>query len=220
MKTHRKNRIFLTVLAALACGMAQAQTPTIPASERAVLDAFYRQTGGPNWITNLGWEGQPGTECDWFGVLCDTDFTHVIGIVAASGATDQNIIGNNLVGTLPSLSGLPFLVYFSVPGNHLTGAIPSLAGLSRLQIFNVGDNQLSGNIPSLAGLSSLQYFVVGGNRLTGNIPSLAGLSSLQVLSVGLNSLTGSIPSWPGSTSSSSSRLQGTSSRAPFPAWPD
>ena len=196
MKTHRKHRIFFTVLAAIACGMAQAQT-TIPASERAVLDAFYRQTGGPNWIINLGWEGAPGTECDWFGVLCDTNFTHVTGIVAVGGATDQNVIGNNLVGSLPSLSGLPFLVYFSAPGNYLTGPVPSLAGLSQLQIFNVGDNQLSGTIPSLAGLSSLQFFVAGGNRLTGNIPSLTGLSSLQVLSVGLNSLTGSIPALTG-----------------------
>jgi hypothetical protein len=162
----------------------------IPASERAVLIDLYNSTNGANWNDNTGWLGAVGTECSWYGVSCDA---------TGSNVTQIYLGGNNLVGTIPSLSGLTALQTFWVGGNQLTGTIPSLSGLTALQTFYVSYNQLTGSIPSLSGLTALQHFSVGNNQLTGTIPSLSGLTALQNFYVGANQLTGAIPSLSGLT---------------------
>ena len=150
-----------------------ASTPTaqatIPASERAVLTNLYASTNGASWSNNTNWNGAVGTECTWYGVACDAAQSHVTYISLES---------NNLVGTLPSISGLTALRAFDVGGNQLTGSIPSLSGLTALQGFWGYYNQLTGSIPSLSGLTALRSFQVHTNQLTGSIPSLSGLTAL------------------------------------------
>ncbi len=155
-----------------------------------MLTNLYASTNGASWTNATNWNGGVGTECTWFGVTCDGAQNNVVTIT---------LFSNNLVGTLPALSGLPALQYFNVFGNQLTGSIPSLSGLTALQYFDVSTNQLTGSIPSLSGLTALQYFSVFGNQLTGPIPSLSGLTALQTFAVMNNQLTGSIPSLTGLT---------------------
>ena len=94
-------------------GAAQA---VIPTSERQVLLNLYNSTNGANWINKTGWNGPSGTECKWNGIWCNTNESHVTAIA---------LYFNNLVGTLPSISGLTALEAFQVDGNQLTGTVPS-----------------------------------------------------------------------------------------------
>ena len=162
----------------------------LAASQRAVLISLYASTNGASWTNKTNWNGVAGTECTWFGVICNSTQSNVIGIQLRS---------NNLVGTLPVLSGLTALQSFDVRVNQLTGPVPSLTGLTALQSFAFGTNQLSGVIPDLTGLTNLRFFDAFTNQLTGSIPSLTGFSALRTFSVGGNQLTGTIPSLSGLT---------------------
>ena len=133
-------RIFLIipVLFALAASVAEA---AIPDAERQVLIAIYNGTGGAGWTNSTNWNGAAGTECTWFGVICDGGQTTVTSI-------DLNT--NNLTGSLPAtLNNLTGLVTFYVNDNQLTGSIPSLVGLTNLAQFYAQNNQLSGNVPAV-----------------------------------------------------------------------
>ena len=206
-------RIFLIipVLFALAASVAEA---AIPAAERQALIDIYNGTGGAGWTTNTNWNGDAGTECTWFGVICDGGQTTVTSIdlntnnlTGSLPATLNNLTGlvtfyaydNLLTGSIPSLTGLTNLAYFSVGNNQLTGTIPSLTGLTNLASFYAYNNQLSGPIPSLAGLTNLADFSVSNNQLTGSIPSLAGLTNLAYFYAYNNQLSGPIPSLAGLT---------------------
>ena len=96
----------LGIVALVASAYALA---AIPASERSALLSIYTSTSGPGWTNRTGWNGPPGTECTWFGVSCDPGATHVQGVVL------QN---NNLIGSLPSLAGLPNLIHFWSTTTH------------------------------------------------------------------------------------------------------
>jgi len=143
---------------------AQTVPSNIPANERQVLVDLYTSTVGGNWTHRDGWLGQPGTECDWYGVGCDDAREHVVALFLSS---------NNLGGELPSnLDDLTFLTQFYAGGNQLGGAIPPLTGFTGLGVFIVSGNQLSGSIPPLSALVNLRIFQVGGNQLTGVAPSV------------------------------------------------
>jgi Leucine-rich repeat (LRR) protein len=173
-------------------------TPTIRATERAVLIELYKNTNGAGWHDRTNWRNATdtdfagvGTECTWYGVTCNAGNANVV---------EFNLSQNNLVGTLPAtLNQLTALEVFEGSQNQLVGSIPSLSGLTALQSFRAGYNQLTGTIPSLSGLSALQVFLANNNELTGTIPSLSGLSALQVFLASNNQLTGSIPSLSGLT---------------------
>ncbi len=171
-------------------GWTSTAHAVIPASERAVLTNLYASTNGAGWTNKTNWNGEAGTECTWQGVTCDNPHSHVTAIALSI---------NNLVGTLPSLSGLTALESFDVFNNKLSGSIPSLSGLTALHFFFVGSNQLSGSIPSLSGLTALQSFLAWNNQLSGSIPSLSGLTALQTFGVWNNQLSRSIPSLSGLT---------------------
>jgi len=204
---------WICVLPWAALWVGTAAQAAIPASERQALLNFYNSTGGSGWIHNGGWSdgsggnGAVGTECgsssaaSWFGVTCDSAGTHVLSIYLPQ---------NGLVGTLPDLSGLPYLQTFIVSDNNncssssdthcgLGGAIPSLSALTHLQGFSIEGDQFTGTIPSLGGLTQLQGFDVAGNELSGSIPSLSGLANLQGFNAANNQLTGSLPTLSGLT---------------------
>ncbi|HET9048141.1 MAG TPA: hypothetical protein VFN29_04155 [Chiayiivirga sp.] len=96
----------------------------IPPSERSALIDFYNATQGPGWTDDTGWLGDAGTECTWFGVVCDSDGAHV---------TALQLPGNHLVGTIPaSLAQLSALQALVVNANQLSGAIPDGSGFQQL----------------------------------------------------------------------------------------
>jgi hypothetical protein len=156
----------LLFVAATLC-LAAWVTPThaIPASERAALVALYNGTNGAAWTNTVAndqvWTvaAAPGNECAWFGVACSAGDANVTGI---------DLPGNNLAGSLPAtLNQLTALELLKIEGNQLTGTLPSLTGLAALRGFEVYSNQLSGAIPSLTGLTALERFDARNNQLTG-----------------------------------------------------
>lgn len=182
------------VLLLLGPGIVHA---AIPASERTVLQNLYAYTDGTEWANQDGWNGPPGTECNWYGITCDTAGATVTGI---------DLSGNGLYGSLPPLAGLTNLETFDIhqtamsgigPYNFLYGSIPPLNGLKNLTSFVVNNTFFSGSIPSLSGLIQLEHFECPRCGLTGPIPSLQGLTNLQYFDVSYNQLSGSIPSLAG-----------------------
>lgn len=137
--TQRRPRRWLAALALAAASLLPALPAlgAVPAAELQTLTDLYNSTNGAGWTTHTNWLS--GDPCDnhWSSITCDAGGAHV---------TEVGLNGNNLIGTLPSLSGLTNLQYFYVDDNQLTGAIPSLSGLTSLQDFYVNNNQLSGAI--------------------------------------------------------------------------
>ena len=60
--------------------------------DRQALIDLYNSTNGDNWNNKDNWLGEIGTECNWFGVRCNENSTHIIGI---------NLNNNNLSGDIP-----------------------------------------------------------------------------------------------------------------------
>ena len=40
-------------------------------AQRDALLSLYNDTGGANWTSNSNWMGEAGTECDWYGIICE-----------------------------------------------------------------------------------------------------------------------------------------------------
>ncbi len=143
----------------------------IPGDERSVLEELYVSTEGDNWDDNTNWLGPSGSECDWYGVICNADGNHVIGI---------SLSGNNLQGSLPdSINQLSQLEFFLVDHNGIGGAVPSFSGLSRLERLWLGDNQFEGVLPGLQGLGNLRELRLGNNHLSGQMPGVPVPNRLQ-----------------------------------------
>ena len=87
------------ILFATAAVLATASVPS--AQTQALLD-IYTYMGGKAWTQSANW-GQAGTECTWFGVMCDpTD----------SGVVKLRLAYTNLIGTVSaSIENLSNLTY-------------------------------------------------------------------------------------------------------------
>jgi len=161
----------------------------IPEPERQALIDLYTSTNGDGWYDRTNWLGERGSECQWFGVVCDDNEEHVIEI---------DLFDNGLTGELPStLNRLSRLERLVLLGNALSGSIPpTLFNLKNLTYLHLGHNDLSGEIPTTIGnMSALVRLSLYDNHLTGPIPTQIGqLSNLARLYMSHNSLTGAIPS--------------------------
>ena len=189
-------------------GWGSTALAAIPLSERLALVNLYTSTNGASWTNNANWNGPDGTECTWYGVLCDPTASHVFQI---------DLQHNNLVGILPSLDALTNMIHFEAGGNQLSGAIPQLSGLTALVHFGVHANQLEGEIPSLSGMTSLAVLSVHDNQLTGTIPELGGLTNLHIFYVHNNMLTGNMPSLDGLGALESFNVSNNKLNGPVPA---
>ncbi len=192
-----KKRIITAAVFLLIAGYAfQAAHADIPVSERDALTNLYDSTNGTGWTDSTNWTGSPGTECQWYGVTCDSQGGHVIKVELA---------GNSLEGNLPeSLGNLTELSLINLSYNSLSGSIPVSAGnLAKLAALDLGVNSLTGNIPpGLGNILSLRYIFLHYNSLTGAVPpELGNLTYLRLLKLGNNELSGSIPPELGNLSS-------------------
>ncbi|MCX6824461.1 MAG: leucine-rich repeat domain-containing protein [candidate division SR1 bacterium] len=177
----------------------------ISTPECEALVALYNSTDGRNRYNSGGWL-QPGTVCGTrYGITC-----------SGTQVTEINIQGNNLSGTITSLSGLSYLTYLGLSSNRITsiesGAFNGLSSLIQLALDADQLTSLSNGM--FNGLSSLQGLSISSNQITSiesgafnGVPnlitlSLAGnqisslgnkvfnsLSSLNSLGLGNNQLT-------------------------------
>ena len=171
-------------------------------SDRAILEALYHATGGPDWVNSENWlTGAPLS--DWYGVETD-----------AAGRVVRLELGpaNGLTGSIPpELGSLANLSVLSLAWNGLTGSIPpELGSLANLSVLSLAGNGLTGPIPpGLGSLAKLSALSLHGNGLTGPIPpELGSLANLSVLSLAGNGMTGPIPPELGSLANLSALLLG------------
>ncbi len=158
------------------------------ASDRAVLEAFYDATDGPNWTDDTNWLTDAPLG-DWYGVTTDT-----AGLV-----TRLELRNNGLAGSLPSeLGRLEQLDWLDLSQNVLMGPIPNaFRNLLNLRVLWLSRNKLSGSVPAWLGrLSRLRTLYLSGNELTGGIPDELGNLNLSGLGFSWNELSiGPIPVW-------------------------
>lgn len=109
-----------------------------------------------------------------------------------------NLGGNQFVGTVPDLSPLKNLVYFSVASSQLSGNFPKfLLQLPEAQHIDLLRNSFTGRIPKqIGGLTGLTYLGLDKCAFSGTIPSNLGLlTRLAKLAVNGNKLSaGTLPS--------------------------
>ena len=92
-----RRRLSTPLLAACAlwAGLAaEAVAQGSAISDRAVLEALYDATGGPDWIDNTNWKTAAPLG-EWFGVTTDT----------AGRVTRLELPGNGLAGPIPAAVG-------------------------------------------------------------------------------------------------------------------
>ena len=140
-------------------------------ADRAVLEAIYHATDGPNWATSANWlSDRPPWE--WEGV--STDDGRVTGVWLG---------GNDLSGSIPpEVGNLVNLKSLYLSNNDLSGPIPTeLGNLVNLEDLDLGSNRLSGSLPpELGGLTNLKYISIHGNLLTDPIPqNLTAITGLE-----------------------------------------
>ena len=173
----------ITAISGAAQGTAEIR---VPPRDRAILEAFYHATDGPNWANDENWLTDAPLR-EWYGV-------DLVGNGRVYGLWLNN---NGLKGRIPpELGGLGALSYLDLGDNELTGPIPPEIGLlSELRQLGLDGNELSGPIPpELGDLGSLWTLSLGSNELSGPIPpELGNLASVHTVYLYSNRLTGPIP---------------------------
>jgi len=178
-----KKLICLPFIIMLFLTTAQAE---IPSEELAALDDLYQYTNGDNWNQNDHWNDSDA--CNRFGVTCNTDHSHVVGI---------NLFGNNLQGKLPeSLKNLSELNTLILVNNIISGGIPSaIANLEQLAYLDFSGNYLSGTLPTdIWKSANLIHLNLSNNQLSGELQSSCNpVAPLQIFNISNNAFTGTIP---------------------------
>ena len=124
--------------------------------------------------------------CNWFGVYCDNQTGHVIGL---------RLGYNGLRGMIsPSLLELPHLSFLELNDNDFNQShIPKFIGsFSNLNYLDLSSANLSGPIPhQLGNLSLLQYLNLNKNdlKIVENLEWLSHLSSIEVLDLSFTNLS-------------------------------
>ena len=166
----------------IATDSADSQTASLSftlevVSERAILQALFNNTDGPNWTTKTGGWANPITA----SCLNDLHGVEVGGTQVAlefeGRVTNIHLTGNNLTGSIPpEIGNLSQLVHLGLDGNELSGSIPpEIGNLSLLAQLLLDGNELSGSIPTQIGnLTNLQILKLDGNELSGSIPTEIG----------------------------------------------
>ena len=166
-------------------------------TDRAVLEAIYRATGGSGWANSTNWlTGAPLGE--WYGVETNAQ-GRVTGLRLGGWDNDaQDFVDHGLTGLLPpELGVLSHLRRLEIGGNAgLTGPIPAeLGSLAHLEELNLQANRLTGLIPAALGhLANLEELWLSHNLLSGQVPTeLGNLTGLAYLDLRDTMLSGALP---------------------------
>lgn len=146
-------------------------------NERDILIAFYKATGGDNWINNTNWCTAAPLK-DWFGVTVNYPEGYVETITLES---------NHLVGSadLRGLKGLIFLNLNSGHNNNHNLTSINLSGLKNLSGIELDYNQLQSL--DITGCDNLMHLSCEENQLS--ILNVTGFENLKALYCSGNQLT-------------------------------
>ena len=205
---HNEN-IVLEYFGSMQCSKHKNQTDL--SNTKAILQHFFKETGGENWDINTNWISSSNV-CDWHGVTCYTE----------NGMEDQvqkiDLSYNRVHNIPPSeMFQLPYLEELNLKGNPISfkfngienaknlktlilseTGLKSVEGLSNavgLTYLHLTDNDLTGEIPDeIFNLNLLIELFLNYNHLSGSIPKkISRLENLEGLYLFHNTLTGTIP---------------------------
>lgn len=196
----------LTSITLLMGTVSTAAMAQLSENDRQALIDLYETTDGENWRFNEGWLGEPGTECDWFGVDCQSngDFALALSNNRLSGELPPSLAGasglralllsqNDLSGSWALDDGdLPRVLEINLQDNQLETLELADGAAPRLVWLRLSDNQLSDIPQGLEGRQSLSLLDLSHNQLQGPLPDWMGDLSLGKLYLAGNELTGSI----------------------------
>jgi Leucine-rich repeat (LRR) protein len=144
------------------------------------------------WESNTGWLGPAGTECAWYGVICNEEQSSVIAL---------NLRGNTLSETFPeTIEDLTNLQSLDLSDNYFQQIPAVLGNLSNLQDLNLSSNLLDfchwNCVPqTFENLTRLRYLDLSDNSM--HLYAFPGvilkLTSLQVLEMQGNQFEGGLP---------------------------
>jgi hypothetical protein len=128
-----------------------------PLEEKQELINIYKYNNGEYWINNEGWIGTNTSQCDWYGITCDSE-----GYIQA---IDLNF--NNVTGYFPSdeIFSLSRLELLKMSGNKLDGEINYFYRESGLTHIDLSQNYLSGEAQLLLS-PSIREVNISHNRFT------------------------------------------------------
>ncbi|XP_042482128.1 receptor protein kinase TMK1-like [Macadamia integrifolia] len=186
-KTHLGNVVLKLFLLVFISVLVPVKSVT-DTGDAAVMMALKKSLDPPE---SLGWTDPD--PCQWSHVGCSSD----------ERITRIQIGNQGLSGTLPSgLQNLTALQRLELMGNNIAGPLPSLSGLSSLQVLLLSENKFS-YIPAdfFSGLSSLQVVNLDKNPFSAwAIPdSLKSATSIANFSANTANITGTIPDFVGGT---------------------
>jgi len=209
--------------------------PVITSTMRDSLVLLALNTGAVKWDTTKSMDNWNGVSLELIEGTRRVTELSIPDAGMTSGTISDSIVnltelvfldlsGNNLTGSIPSLSKLSGLIVLDLKNNKLTGSVPALPAslaylslgqnqlsnilpvhvkdLTSLVVFDLGLNDFTGEIPpEWSSLIKVKYFYLYGNQLSGSIPAyISAFSKMEALALDYNQLTGSIPEGIGSIS--------------------
>jgi Leucine-rich repeat (LRR) protein len=185
--------------------------PPLPDEELDTLTALYRNMVGPDWHLKDGWMngsnpcGSGGVNSTWYGVECTTfEMSPLMNF--SSHVTGLALPQNNLVGKLPQLRGLQYLLHvdFSNPNspedsagfsNSVGGTLDAFCGLGNLSTVLLANNTITGTIPDcIQSLANATMLDLNYNFIQGTTPNeMCTLHRLKELHLRANRLQGTVP---------------------------
>jgi hypothetical protein len=180
----------LAALALTASSPVGALSPPPPIPTSALVE-FYQATGGDDWTRNDGWLDADVHPCDWYGVICNSDF----GSPVLSGL---NLPDNNLSSSIAGLELFEHLTELvDLSGNELSGELDRIPAWIRS--VNLSRNQFEGSLPEVrAGVivstpppdmfHGVQNLNLAGNQFSGRVPEDWNRMALSVLDLSNNLL--------------------------------
>ena len=161
--------------------------PPFPDEEHDTLTALYHSLSGPEWHTKDGWMsssnpcGNGTVKSTWYGVECSAMEALSPSENSSSHVTGLALPQNNLVGKLPPLHGLRYLLYLDFSNPHS----------SEVSEFQ---NSVGGTLDALCCLGNISTILLAGNNLTGSIPNcIQTLVNSTVLDLDYNAIQGTTP---------------------------
>lgn len=144
--------------------------------QRYILCVLYFATNGDFWKKKFNWLNAERSECEWYGVTCNTEnnITEMI-----------DLSENNVNGTFPNeISYLSNLVALNMSYGNISGTIPEklFDSLDELEMLDMRENQILGIIPKRAtslSQSGLRFLSLGSNELTGTFPFFPKVESIS-----------------------------------------
>jgi hypothetical protein len=143
----------------------------ISLEEREALIAFYESTDGNHWKHHDGWLGPAGSQCEWYGVECESvesEHANVVGL---------NLSENNIHGTIPEALGqLGHLQTLFPFGNDLSGRLPA----PLIPKWLAGSLWVNASAPQFTDVEVIEYAGGGPAELwTINMAIEGGSSSIE-----------------------------------------